>query len=88
MKENRHGVGGDLRLEEIQRGQTLAGIAPDKLVSVVAAEMRGSDSLELTYKVEGLNPMCVELIFQKFLSIEFKKIFDNFVGKNFLFQNM
>ena len=45
--------GGDLRLEEIQRGQTLTGIAPDKLVSVVAAEMRGSDSLELTYKIEG-----------------------------------
>jgi SNF2 family DNA or RNA helicase len=51
--ENRHGFGGDLRLEEIQRGQTLSGIAPDKLVSVVAAEMRGSDSLELTYKIEG-----------------------------------
>ncbi len=42
-----------MRLEEIQRGQTLSGIAPDKLVSVVAADMRGSDSLELTYKVEG-----------------------------------
>ena len=42
-----------MRLEEIQRGQTLTGIAPDKLVSVVAAEMRGSDSLELTYKIEG-----------------------------------
>jgi SNF2 family DNA or RNA helicase len=42
-----------LRIEEIQKGQTLAGVIPDKLVSVIAAEMRGGNSLELTYKIEG-----------------------------------
>lgn len=35
--EIRHGVGADLKLEEIQRGQTIYGIAFHRLVSVVAA---------------------------------------------------
>jgi hypothetical protein len=51
--ENRHSVGGDLRHEEIQRGQTPSGVAPVKLASADAAEMRGCGSVELAYTVEG-----------------------------------
>ena len=42
-----------MRLEDIKAGQSLASVVPGKLVRVVAAEMRGSDGLELVYRVDG-----------------------------------
>ena len=42
-----------MKLEEIATGKVIAGVVPGKLVSVVAAEMRGLDALELVYRVEG-----------------------------------
>ncbi len=42
-----------MKLEDIGKGQVLAGVQPGKLVTVVAAEMRGADALELVFKVNG-----------------------------------
>ncbi|MBA4013244.1 MAG: hypothetical protein C0481_15365 [Phenylobacterium sp.] len=42
-----------MKLEDIVKGNVIAGVVPGKLVRVVAAEMRGADALELVYKAEG-----------------------------------
>ncbi|RAK59576.1 hypothetical protein DJ021_07055 [Phenylobacterium hankyongense] len=43
-----------MKLEDIQKGKVVAGVVPGKLVKVVAAEMRGSDELELVYRADGV----------------------------------
>jgi SNF2 family DNA or RNA helicase len=42
-----------VKLEEISKGLTLAGVVPERLVTVVSVDAHGGESVELVYKVDG-----------------------------------
>jgi superfamily II DNA or RNA helicase len=42
-----------VKLEDIRKGLTLVGVAPDRHATVVSVDAHGADSVELVYKVDG-----------------------------------